>query len=287
MIELIARPTEDRKVVQGEYVIQLNPKILNKLDRAKVGSYFLVGRVQKERTLWTLALLQAVNKVISEDEIRIDQTLRTAIGAKEDDKVVIKVIKPLKSGVLGRLLMGMLKTQIELMRVKKAIYLDMEKNICRISKDVMKAIGVDEGDFIEVQSPKSSINLRALELSEEIRKLKKEQIKANPETYPNCIEMLSLKRLRKTEHDLPWVFLDLDARNELGVESCDVVRIYRDVRHTLYKQIYRLSVPLILIIIGAVIALDIPFAFKIVLLSAGFIIVFFFMIIEIRKMIAS
>ena len=287
MTELIARPTEDRKGVQGEYVIQLNPKILNKLDRAKVGSYFLVGRVQKERTLWTLALLQAVNEAISEDEIRIDQTLRTAIGAKEDDKVVIEVIKPLKRGVLGRLLMGMLKTQIELMRVKKAIYLDMEKNICRISKDVMKAIGVDEGDFIEVQSPKSSINLRALELSEEIRKLKKEQIKTNPETYPNCIEMLSLKRLRKTEHDLPWVFLDLDARNELGVESCDVVRIYRDVRHTLYKQIYRLSVPLILIIIGAVIALDIPFAFKIVLLSAGFIIVFFFMIIEIRKMIAS
>lgn len=287
MIELIARPTEDRKGVQGEYVIQLNPKVLNKLDRAKVGSYFLVGRVQKERTLWTLALLQAVNEAISEDEIRIDQTLRTAIGAKEDDKVVIEVIKPLKRGVLGRLLMGMLKTQIELMRVKKAIYLDMEKNICRISKDVMKAIGVDEGDFIEVQSPKSSINLRALELSEEIGKLKKEQIKSNPETYPNCIEMLSLKRLRKTEHDLPWVFLDLDARNELGVESCDVVRIYRDVRHTLYKQIYRLSVPLILIIIGAVIALDIPFAFKIVLLSAGFIIVFFFMIIEIRKMIAS
>jgi DNA-directed RNA polymerase subunit H (RpoH/RPB5) len=287
MIELIACPTKDRKGVQGEYVIQLNPKILNKLDKARVGSYFLVGRAHKERTLWTLALLQAVHETISEDEIRIDQTLRTAIGAKEGDKVVIEVIKPIKRGVLGRLLIRILKTQIELMRVKKAIYLDMEKNICRISKDVMKAIGVDEGDFIEVQSPKSSINVRTLELSEEIRKIKEEQIKVNPETYPNCIEMLSLKRLRETEHDLPWIFLDLDARNELAVESCDIVRIHRNVGHTVYKQMYRLSVPSVLTIIGAVIALDITFVLKVVLLLTGLIIAFVFMIIEIRKKIAS
>ena len=179
MIELIAHPTEDRKGSQGEYIIQLNPKILNKFDGVKEGSYLLVGRAHKERTIWSLALLHALNETIPEDEIRIDQTLRTAIGAKEGEKVIIETTKPLKKDILEMILsipkimlLGILKTQIELVRVKKAIYPDMEKNICRIEKDVMRAIGVEEGDFIEIQSSKSLVNLRALELSDKIKKIK-------------------------------------------------------------------------------------------------------------------
>ena len=287
MIELTARPTKDRKGVQGEYIIQLNPKIVNKLDGVKIDSYLLVGKTHKERTIRTLALLQAMNEAISEDEIKIDETLRTALGAKEGDKVIIEATKPPKRGILKRMLLGMLKTQIELMRVKKAVYLDMEKNICRISKDVMQAIGVAEGDFIDIQSLESSINLRALELSDRIREIKKEQVDANPEFYPDCTKELSLKRLRKTKHDLPLIFLDLDARKELGVEACDVVRVYRNVGHTLYKQMYKLSVPLVLTIIGAVIVLDITFVWKILLLLIGLIAAFCFMLMEMRKKIVS
>lgn len=239
------------------------------------------------RKIWALAFLQ-VDEDVPEGGIRIDQTLRTALGAKEEDKVFVKKAKPIKRGIWKRILMRTLKTQIELMRVKRAVYLDMEKNISRISKDAMRVIGVDEGDFIEIQSFESTINIRALELSDRIRTLKKEQIKANPETYPNCIEILSLERLRKTEHDLPWIFLDADARKELGVEPCDIVRICRDVGHTLYKQMTRLSVPVVLTMIGAVIAIDWLSPVEIFLfLFIGLIAAFSFMLIEKRKQIFS
>jgi formylmethanofuran dehydrogenase subunit D len=375
MKRLTVHPTKDRKGVQGEYIIQLNPNTVNELEGMKNGSYFLVGKRQemmdlfcwdsvpggdndklikflrndfdidwakneyitkpnestilisagensakitmdenKEkatleisdgrtlglkvktengkqnlygREIWALAFLQ-VDEDVPEGGIRIDQTLRTALGAKEGDEVFVKKAKPIKRGISKRILTRTLKTQIELMRVKRAVYLDMEKNISRISKDVMRVIGVDEGDFIEIQSFESTINIRALELSNRIRKLKEEQIEANPERYPNCIEILSLERLRKTEHDLPWIFLDADARKELGVEPCDVVRIYRDVGHTFYKQLTILSVPVVLTMIGAVIAIDGLSLTEIILfLFIGLIAAFSFMLIEKRKQIFS
>lgn len=239
------------------------------------------------RTIWALAFLQ-VDEDVLEGEIRIDQTLRTALGAKEKDPVFVKTAKPIKRGISKRILMRTLKTQIELMRVKSAPYSDMEKNICRISKDVMRIIGVDEGDFIEIQSPETLINLRALELSEKLRELHEKVIEANPERYPNCIKILSLERLRKTKRDIPWIFLDADARKELGVEPCDIVRIYRDVGHTLYKQLTILSVPVVLTAIGAVIAIDGLGLTEIFLfLFIGLIAAFSFMVIEKRKQIFS
>lgn len=243
--------------------------------------------VYGRRIIWALVFLQ-VDDEVPEAGIGIDQTLRTALGAKEEDKVFVKKAKPIKRGISKRILMRTLKTQIELMRVKRAAYLHMEKNICCISKDVMRVIGVDEGDFIEIQSPKTSIKLRALELSNTIRKIKKEAMEANPAFYPDCIEKLSLVRLRKTKHDLPWIFLDGDAREELGVELCDTVRIYRDVGHTLYKQMTRLSVPVVLTMIGAVIAIDGLSLPEIALfLFIGLIAAFSFMLIEKRKQIFS
>jgi len=161
----------------------------------------------------------------------------------------------------------------------------MEINICRIRKEVMKSIGIDEGDIIIVESLTSSIKIRALELTEVIYNEKEKQHKDNPEKYIDCIKILNLEKLEQTKLDLPWILLDFDAREKLKVEECDPVRIYRSISHCISKRMHLISVPLVLTIMAAIIGFDISTPLKFIMLVLGISFVILFNFIAIKKRI--
>lgn len=287
MIELIVYPTIHRENLAGEYLAQLHPKTASLLGNIKKGGYLSIGRRHNDRVIRVHAQFNEFDESLPENGIRIDQTLRAAIGAKEQEKVIIEKLPLPQHGIIKRIAIFLLGKQVEVMRVKKAVYGDMEKKLCRIKKDSMTTIGVEEGDWIEIESVDNSISLRTLELSNEIKRIKEKQTDGNPDVYLNCIDVLRLKRLNKTELDIPWILLDFDARRTLGIETCDAVRVYRDPLHAFYKQVHQLSVPLVLLIIGAILSMEGKIIVKLLLLSFGFSAAVGILLYETRKRIVS
>ncbi len=218
-----------------------------------------------------------------DEVVHIDQKLRVAIGAKEGDLIEISKAKPLKRSPLKKLLLKFLGIRPQLMRVQKASFEDMEMNICRIPEAEFELLGIRDGDFVEIESTESILSLKAIKLTKDDINLRKEIMKKEPARFLNCYNLLELKRLTSHALDLPWIFLDLDQRLKLKVNQCDVVKVYRDVKHSLYKELRHLSIPLILSILGIVVELNLSSFLQLILIAMGITISVVFLFLEIRN----
>lgn len=217
---------------------------------------------------------------------QIDQKLRQAIGLdkekyndKDKESLSISVPKELnRKNRLKNLFRKLFGVQINLARVMVATPDDMEINVCRINSQVMKSIGIDEGDIINIESASGkTIAIRALDLIDNIEKqtieniddpLNKEIYKEKNEDiydmfFPYIEESLtgnngktteksSTKKCRKPVQKLklPMLLIDRDARKELGVDVFDPVRVSRSIWDKIIKKMHFISWPLIVIIIG-------------------------------------
>lgn len=277
------KPTKIRNDVQGEFVAQLHPKAIDQLKGVKSGHLIIISHFVNGRIFQIPALLQE-NLAVEVDKINIDAKIRNAIGAPIGENISVSIKKEgLKQ--FKRIIVKLFGIQVNLARVKKATYSDMEINICRIRKEVMKSIGIDEGDIVIVESLTSSIKIRALELTEVIYNEKEKQHKDNPDQYIDCIKILGLERIEQTELDLPWILLDLDARIKLKVEECDPVRIYRSISHCISKRMHLISLPLVLTIMAAIVGFHISIPLKFIMLVLGISFVLLSNFIAIRKRI--
>lgn len=132
--------------------------------------------------------------------------MRIAIGADIGEEVILKKNKIIKKNLFKRLLLRLLGIQVELLRVKKSTYADMEIRVCRISKEVMKIIGVEEGDFVEIESINSSVTIRALELTKSLRE-RKLKVYKNTKNEPSCSKLLELDKKEDGGLDLPPILI--------------------------------------------------------------------------------
>lgn len=141
------------------------------------------------------------------------------------------------------------------------VFPDLEDKICRISSSTIELIGIDPGDYICIESPDGIVrSVKAFPINEDVSDKKEEQKEKYPEVYKQCKSELNLNNLRKTDVDIPEIYLDEELRSDLGLLSesnngvCHPVRVYRDSVGVISKSAYEISIPIALVFITA--ALD-------------------------------
>lgn len=262
-LELQVRPTVRRPLVSYEHLVQMNSKNMKRLNvrcgqtilaigvKKVIFKVFEEGKIiEKERQLSITAIVHQPDDNLSDNEIRMDQTLRNALGIaailKGDERVIVRRFERQRPHILTLLLKKILGTQDEIVRVHPSDIPYMEKGVCATEKRLMDVIGAELGDYIELIKGNNSISLRTVELTEEMKSYREKQSKENPVRFPPCLECLKME-----PPDLPWLFIDLHSREALGVQLCDPIIIRRDVRHIFYKNLTPFAMVILVTLMGA------------------------------------
>lgn len=284
-------PTRDRPTPSSTHIIQLNPKTMKKLN-VKKGTRVLLTSASsipikylgeiKNRKLRIVAKVYKPDERMGENEVRVDQTLRNAIGIPAHisgrERVHIQRHVGLGSSLLSRLITWILGVQDQVLRVHPSDTPAMEKQICLLHKEAMGIIGVGVGDFIRVESPYSKpLSLRVLELTDQIKRRREQQIENDPDRYPPCSKYLKLG-----SPDLPWILMDWHARDALKVDVCDPVIVRRDALHILYKNLNSFAILLLVTLIGASLAIE-PVWAKAIVFGGGIATSLLLILYRIRK----
>jgi hypothetical protein len=193
-------------------------------------------------------------------QVRMDQTLRTALGIPYAEGAVKG---PLSGISLARLpidkrsrwkawWLRLLGVKYAFARVEKPYPTDIEKGICRISKDTLSIIGTDEGRRVVVVACRrnadqpdvfetSEYATRAYDLSKDMRE-------ARAARTPEEVALgwraryVDAPRLLGVNPDLSPIYLDQHARDALGVNPGDAVRVRRDFVDLYMSQAFEFGV---------------------------------------------
>lgn len=187
-------------------------------------------------------------------KIRMDQTLRTALGLPfTRDSIKAKLdlqIFPLQTNKLKWLkqrLLNILGVKYIYARVEKPDPTDIEKNICRISKDALAIIGTDEGRRVVILACRreseshvpcpTEIAIRAFDL--------KQTHRSEPDSHDKegwGARYVNFSKLLGVSPDLSPIYLDEHARAALGVVPGQAVRVRRDLIDLYKSQAFEFAV---------------------------------------------
>ena len=185
------------------------------------------------------------SKKLENDEIRMDQSLRNAVGIPFDFKKgnILVTVSPLRISFSQRvryLISYILGRRYLFFRVCSANISDMEKRLCRITEDSFNLLGCEAGDRIICESfgslEENRFKLRfnkikAYGCSEKMIEYREKNEKSDPTRYPPAQNILGVK------HDIPRIFLDQEMRLKLRVDLMDPIRARRDLGNLFFKQL--------------------------------------------------
>lgn len=280
---LTVRRTEDRPLYILENIVQLNSKNMKRLSLKEGDRVVLINRIKcgnQETDLTIDALVYKPSDELDDESIRIDQALRNAIGIPTrltgKEKVEVRKAKFKRRSLLERLL----PSQEAIVRVQYTTPKYMEKPVCCVEREVLKIIGVREEGFCElINSEGKSIRLRVLMLSEKELIQRKKRLKEKPNALPHAY--LVLKLMEIVETDIPWIFIDMQARRTLKVNTGNPVRIRRSLRHIISENILATGFLILIALIGGIILT--PFPWNIISPFVAFIAYMILTLYKIRK----
>ncbi len=205
-----------------------------------------------------------------EDVIRMDQTLRTALGLQgvmahgasvDGDDVEAFPIHVSRLHQLLGVLSALIGHRYLLLRVAPARPPDIEKPICRISADDLAAMGAKVGSRVVLfgvditKGQKAKLvrhSIQALELvGQHVDKRKEAEEKQAPQgrsaRYPSATEILGIDGL-----DLNYIFLDDKARRSVHTLSVQPVLVRRNAWSALIQDVQGFGV----VLLAGVLAID-------------------------------
>ena len=249
--------TEDRKGAKDDYITCVNPSIKKSKHLGRFAVLVHKRKIDKRLKELKVPCRVVIDETLGDCEVRVDQSLRNALGIpyefSDADKEKFTVeIYPLRLSLYQHLryfLSYKLGRRYLFFRVCKADIPDMEKNICRIPSDSFKLLGCEEGDRVICEYPVREGDIYRLReckikcygASEKMIEKREEKEEENISArYP------SAEKLLKVTPDIPRIFLDAHARDELHVEPIDPVRVRRDLFHLFLKQIREFGIILLL-----------------------------------------
>jgi len=183
-----------------------------------------------------------------DDEVRLDQTLRNALGIRVDpgpeDEVDIYDLKRSGMRTLGeRFCDWLLRRRYLFMRVRKADPSDMEKRMVRIRPDSFRLLGISSGEKLRISHPaplegetggpfeERRCTLQAYPVTTAIEERQKSSSGGLYDRYPDPMELFGVSP------DLGSIYLDQSAREKLGVRTLEVVRVRRADPDAFMQQI--------------------------------------------------
>ncbi|NIR47717.1 hypothetical protein GWO43_04595 [candidate division KSB1 bacterium] len=320
VLAVLPTKTPHRKYAKGDYVISIHKKTKKEL---KIGMFAVVGykvnyfgsdeckkgllknKVPLEQELKIHARVIGVDDHAQEgmrtrpDEIRVDQTIRNAIGIPYSDHKEEVSIYPVKMAwhkyvvyFIRYFVTRKLGFRYLYYRVCSAHIHDMEKGIVRIPKHTFPILGTNVKNKVVFENPeereKSSnifeIKTRSIttqELTNDIRKLRI-KLEQQPEIrYRNPLKWI------RVEPDISRVFIDQADRERLGVDQLYPVKARRDVFDLFKSQILAVGIFFLisLVSIGGLIPLERSWTNFIVTLLSGSLISIILVIVLLRSQI--
>lgn len=184
----------------------------------------------------------------ADEEVRLDQTLRNALGIRvdpdPDDEVDIYDLKRSRLRTLGeRFCDWLLRRRYLFMRVRKADPSDMEKRMVRIRPDSFRLLGISSGEKLRISHPappegepggpfeERRCTLQAYPVTTAIEERQKSSAGGLYDRYPDPVDLLGVSP------DLGAIYLDQSAREKLGVRTLEVVRVRRADPDAFMQQI--------------------------------------------------
>lgn len=239
--------TPYRNGVKDNYQICVNSSVKKKMHLGKfaVVTYYQPNLYKELKA----PCIVVIDENLGDNLIRVDQTLRTAIGIDygfDTNKTTVKIFPLCLTWIqlLKNFITSILGKRYIFFRVNKADIPDMEKNLCKIPPETFHLLGCDIGDSIVIENMElhgSSYSLevykiKAYEASENlienrVIKEKKTEDKGFSARYPSATKLLNLSE------DIPRIFLDMDARKTLKVDAMESLRVSRDISNLFQKQI--------------------------------------------------
>lgn len=263
--------TNKRISPDGHFIVQLNLKDIednNLSPNTDIAIVHETGEMEtledntkKEIKVKVVARLHESSEVVK-GKIHLDQTIRAAIGVNKMAEnagyyavSIAKLNNRRKEPVSTRLFR--FGQQRSIARVLIASFTDMEVDLCRIRESTMECIGIENGDKIVVESVSGRINIRAVKLSEQMAMVReRKQMEEGSYSIKNNLRHSIINQSYSIDDDLPIIFIDYDARKNLGIKPGDPVIIYRNNGHAIFKNIQSLTIPLVAILIAIVQSID-------------------------------
>lgn len=259
---------------EREYVVQVRRDLLDELfpGDGSGGSGFLVVRnpgltMQPEIHV----RYREEDASIGAGEVGLDFTLRYGLGVAassdtahgDTDRADVVELEPttnMEPSGMRRKLNWLIGVRPQICRVRMGVLPDLEDKVCRLPENTLQVLGVEEGDYICLESSADIVRgVKAFAIDDDTREKKEEQEKAQSDHYVNCWEEMGLNRLRRPEVDIPDVYIDSETRRDLGLVGrgtdgrsgvCQPVRAYRDSVGVLTKSAYEIAVPFALVLVA-------------------------------------
>jgi hypothetical protein len=235
------------------------------------------------------------NREPADEEVRLDQTLRNALGIgvvpADGDEVDIYDLKRSRFRTFGeRFCDWLLRRRYLFMRVRKADPADMEKRMVRIPPDSFRLLGISSGEKLRISHPtpeegqtdgpfiEQRCTLQAYPVTPGIEERQKSSAGGLYDRYPDPGELLGVKP------DLGAIYLDQSAREALGVRTLEVVRVRRADPDAFMQQIrsFGLATAAGAIAISGVFGIGKSFATGLLVLAAAILVAAAFSIFNLR-----
>lgn len=263
-VRAFATKTGDRP--QGNYAVVVSRKTLARVDgpsawkrwlgadELAVANSFTLGCGDRPLPLVAAARLR-IDDSVPNGQVRLDKTIRTALGVRTGEWVVLKPIRfRVREAVLEKVARAF-RTQYAHCRVVRGHYPDSEKDVCRVSYEALEVVSVAPGEKIVVQGLHESkgryewrsLKLKALATDERILDERASRLRPSFDSYyPDCAKLLGIPR------DLYWVMTDVQQREMLlgHTAQCSIVRVRRSTRDALAKE----STALVVIAFGGLVS---------------------------------
>ena len=229
-------PTRERPGSEGTYIVRISTQSLEKLAVAD-GSYVRI-HYGKASVLGCVK----VDAHLADDMLRLDQTLRTAIGLDRimqgsgdredlanDCRILVHPIYVTASTFKGPgWLSRLIKHQYLVCFIHHALPEDMETPLVRLPKTAMDVLGIQAGGKVLLCSEENTVRLRCLLLDSRTT-MPLESMK-NHFTQPWEDEQGDTTSL------LPWIAIDLQTRLKLKVDPWQPIFVSRDPIHALVSE---------------------------------------------------
>jgi hypothetical protein len=180
------------------------------------------------------------NRSSTDVDVALDQVIRDALGVQIKEHVQLAQVdrnEPFLARY-GAKLFGPHRYLV--MRSQVADLMSAEMGICLVSRTALNILGVSDGERIVIEGspgtvgPVGRLVLKAHEVPEIVMDRRHELEGGSRESrYPSSRDALAVYP------DLPWIFLDADARQRLGIEDepLSAVRVRADRRFQVVKEI--------------------------------------------------
>lgn len=194
----------------------------------------------------SIAARVARNETVRRGEVLVDQMVRDAAGIEVGEVVTLEGVSLPTSRVADALI----GRRYALLRVQSADGILVERSACFVPKPALGVLGIESGDKVVVESVEKSeahqLVLRAFELPEDVEQ-RRQTLEGRPNArFPACSELLGVSP------DLPWIFLDADARSALGgLPKCAAVRVRAARGYQLTKALREYIFVIVVALLGA------------------------------------